>query len=257
MAAFNVYKKVNEAFTVIVSDDFQELAPPAGYVYANFPISEVITMTAGTPETTPLATATFALGAPHISIPSSEIVTVGPTEVIIPTASSNADIVQGLGYSYAYGGVGIWLGTETTGGSVTGRYKAWIPFIVDLAYQAVIVSATLSFDAITSNGSCGLKIGCDNRPNSITPTTYDELNVLSMTANFTLDADVALWADDEAVSYDITAAVQEVLNIPTWNNNNTIGVLIAGTTLTTGWRYVASYDNISAYAIPTLTITTV
>ena len=189
MTTFNVIKNVNKSFSIVISG-FVENVPPAGSIYSFANIADTITMAVSTPTTTTNPTAAFSLSSPDIAISTPTSITTGPSNLSLNTSAASCTIVQGRTNSFGTeNNTGIWIGTETTGGIVTGRYKAWIPFTVAIPQGSIINSAIITLVAYaTSSNDCGLKIACDNRGNSITPTNYDELNIITLTANSTVDS---------------------------------------------------------------------
>jgi hypothetical protein len=256
MTDFTIWKNINNAFSMYVPKEFLELTPETSFIYTAFPIDDTITMAveAGYPHTTPPATAPFVLGQPEISIQASDILSVGPVPHNYPIAAETRTIRKGgVGISVEGSG-GTWVGTETTGGSVTGRYKNWYPFTVDLAQSTAIVSALFRLTVKYSQGNCDLKIGVDNRGISPTPTTYDELNLITVTPSYLTATGVG---NVVGTTYDfnITAAVQECLNLATWVVSSTMGIIVDGLTTTTGARYMATFND-GTYLVPQLDITT-
>ena len=251
---FSFNKTVYKYFSIIVPD-FVETITYDGYVFSSAEISDTITMVVDTPSGYPEYIYEADMSAPDIII--SGITKMGPVTYIYPEEIINCDIVQGRTDSFAYGGPGMWIGVETTGGIVTGPYKTWIPFqINEIPQAATIINATFSFAGILAHGDCDLMLGCDKRPNAIPPTDYNELYAIVMTDDY-YEAEVDLWQEGTVYTIDITTSVQEIINLatpsPGWIETNTLGILIVGGISTTGYRYITSLEH-PVYAAPTLTI---
>ena len=56
---------------------------------------------------------------------------------------------------------------------------------------------------------------------------------------------VSPWVATTSYTYNITTAVQEVINLASWVSGHTLGVILVGTSQTTGWRYADSYGTAS------------
>jgi len=139
-------------------------------------------------------------------------------------------------------------------------YKIWIPFVVDITKDTVIRLARLdvygSSNGSTDGGNLQIRLGCENIGDAVMPTTFDELNLKTLTAGYTISIipDISVWTAGTKYSYDITTAVQEILNHDDWVSSNTLGVLILdyGSEIDT-FVNIASFDNLS-YTAPTLVI---
>jgi hypothetical protein len=105
--------------------------------------------------------------------------------------------------------------------------KVWIPFTVPTLTQGQqIVSAKLYLTASESDSSvCKVKIGCDKNITAVAPTNYDALNILTIYGTFT-SATFENWTTDTQYSYDITDAVQEIIDDADWETGFVLGILI-------------------------------
>jgi hypothetical protein len=201
----------------------------------------------------------LALSSPDIvGVPTT--VSVGPTVKVYPAFEAEADIAQGRTDSFSIGGAaGIWIGTETTGGRVTGNYVNWIPFdATDLTQGQTIVSAVLELHAQnSSSNSVSIKFNCERAINVIRPVSYNDTvtRAATLTAGVTVDDNVPAWVAGTGYTYDVTTAVQEVLNLPSWGSvNKTIAVIIShGNLATTGYRFAVSYMGGANKAVLTVT----
>ena len=147
-------------------------------------------------------------------------------------------------------------GTIELGKIASDPCKAWIPFVVPLLNSTVLVSATLKLVANTSrSGTTGkLRFGCVAVDDASAPGTWAALNALTMTTAYTDDDSVAAQTAGVEYTWNITTAVQEIINRAGWASGNTIGVLIfenGGDNATQ--RTLASYDN-ETYTEPILSI---
>jgi hypothetical protein len=138
-------------------------------------------------------------------------------------------------------------------------FKTWIPFVVPLNDHARLTSATITVAATQSQLDTGLApfsivVGCDNRGDGSIPTSFDELNMRTMTVNNNIyTEDVYDWAAGTTYTYDVTGAISEILNRADWVSGNILAVMIVNYGTNTNSRSIASSRN-GAYAHPTLTI---
>jgi hypothetical protein len=138
-------------------------------------------------------------------------------------------------------------------------FKTWIPFIVPLNDHARLTSATITVTATQSQFDTGVApfsilVGCDNRGDGSIPTSFDELNMRTMTlSNKIYTEDVYDWAAGTSYTYDVTEAISEILNRPDWISGNILAVLILNYGTNTNSRSIASSRN-GSYAHPSLTI---
>ena len=107
----------------------------------------------------------------------------------------------------------------------------WLPFVVNLSRGQVITSATLKVVAVQNDTSysCYVKIGCEDADNLSAPTTKEDLEARVLTdayLSFYPGNPVADFVVGEEETFDITSAVQEVLDRAGWTPQNTLAVLI-------------------------------
>jgi hypothetical protein len=156
----------------------------------------------------------------------------------------------------------LWMGQEvyviTPGVSyIYADYVAWIPFnSIAVAQGAAIASAILT--VIGTNPTTGIGIpshrtviGCENLANPTVPTNFNSLSIKTITAA-TITNDYPSWVAGQALTFDVTACVQEIINLPSWTNPGNLAVMWNG-----GASYranFAAYEH-STYAPPTLVIT--
>lgn len=136
----------------------------------------------------------------------------------------------------------------------TDDIKTWIPFVVPLPKNKVIVSATLRVVATgTDTFACNGVFGCEAADNPSAPVSHADLWARTMT---TANSTLAIPIETVGVSYDfdVTAAVQEVLNRAGWANSNTLAVFITDPLSSVRWRRWASFEN-ATYTEPQLLIT--
>ena len=104
---------------------------------------------------------------------------------------------------------------------------AWLPFIVNLPKNQVITSAILKVVGVQADTSTILvKFGCEAADNPSAPTTNADLEARVQTAAYLTYSSNAAWAIGTEYTFDITSAVQEVLNRAGWTPQNTLAVLI-------------------------------
>ena len=104
---------------------------------------------------------------------------------------------------------------------------AWLPFIVNLSKNQVIISATLKVVAVQADTSTiHVKFGCEAADNPPAPTTKEDLEARVLTAAYLNYDSNAAWVIGTQYTFDITSAVQEVLNRAGWTPQNTLAVLI-------------------------------
>lgn len=140
-------------------------------------------------------------------------------------------------------------------GSIGDDVQTWIPFSVPLQKNRVIVSATLRLIAIGGSvGDPSVRIGCEAADNPANPTTLADLRARVMTSAFS-DTTAGSNSVGATIDFDVTAAVQEVLNRAGWVASNTLAVkfedLVSGSAQ---HRQYASFEN-TTYNEPQLLIT--
>lgn len=134
------------------------------------------------------------------------------------------------------------------GGAGETAYKAWVPFTVNLRNRLKIFSATLKVRAASNKGgtTVKVKIGCEAADNPSAPANWSQLNARTLTTAYTTDDNVSAWTEGTEYSFDITTAVQEILNRAGWASGQTMAVLTADNGSTTGaTREFASSENAS------------
>ena len=160
-----------------------------------------------------------------------------------------------LGAFFATGAFLVFGDTASGGGA---NSNAWIPFAVNLTKGRVLVSATLKViaSASLSATTCKVRVGCEDADNPSTPSGYVDLLARTTTTAYVEDNNVAAWTAGTEYTFDVTAAVQEVLDRAGWAIGNTLAVILAdnGSTDDVG-RQIASSENTS-YAEAILTVVT-
>jgi hypothetical protein len=246
--SFKIYKNVNESFSLYISNFVQN-------VQLSAKSTDAFTMT---------ARPHFQIGYRHASsvdaFSESTYYTVTRAGASVTTYNDTVDncsILQTLTSSFSSTSTKLGLGS-----SGSNSFKTWIPFIV--AMSPPIISASITFTAAENSASntAAVKIGCELSGAPIAPAGvslpdyYNDLNSRIMTTGFTIDASMPAWVIGNTYTYDITAAVSEVLALSTWVSGNTLAVLCQdyGSTLGVN-RQAASFQN-GTYTAPVLTITT-
>lgn len=247
MTDFNITRNVYEEFDLILPEEFQVntgyaakfrltsslvVAPPTMTVNGAMTISSVITTAFAEPEIT-------------VTGPSTLNCNTLTSDCYLKTAGTVVKQFSSTDHSLSFGSADVEGGT----------WKSWIPFIVALPKDQVIVSATLYLTAhrTQSGANCKIKMACDNTGNAVAPTSYSELNSKTLTTSYNAYR-LASWTLNTVYSYDVTGPVQEILNHASWVNGNTLAILCKnnGSQLDSD-RSCFSYNNGSKY--PTLTIT--
>ena len=115
------------------------------------------------------------------------------------------------------------------GNSAATAAKTWIPFAnVTINQGQTITSATLKLTSTSSlsTTTVKIKIGCEDADNPSMPADWAAVDAREITTDVTLDNNVPAWTAGTVYTYNITTAVQEVLNRVGFSNGNTIAVLI-------------------------------
>ena len=134
--------------------------------------------------------------------------------------------------------------------------RTWIPFtITNIFHGATIVGATLKLVAKDSQSGTAVKqkFGCEAADNPSAPANWTELASKTLTTAYLTDNNVAAWTDGTEYTFDITTAVQEIIDRAGWASGNTLAVLIVDNSTTGGVRKIASYEH-ATYAEPKLEI---
>lgn len=129
----------------------------------------------------------------------------------------------------------------------------WIPFAnIGLPQGFLISSATIYWTATRDRSdACETKIGCEDADNPSTPTSGGDISGRTLTSNYTT-ASLEAYTTGNEYGYDVTDAVQEILNRAGWAYGNQLAILCDNKP-GTGRRYIAAYEN-GTYARPRLVI---
>jgi hypothetical protein len=219
MTSYNVLRKLNESYNISVPDDFTETP---GYVMK---IEDDFSVVFATP--TLSLTASAAIAVAETIVFAAPTITTSGAQTVYDTLTTDCMIRTGEASAWAAdsAATSLSIGSWTHAGS---KFKTWLPFLVTEPQGTQILSAVLSLTASASNSSatCQIKIGCDNRDNATAPTSYDELNMVTMTSAYITDALVPAWTLDTVYTYNVTTAVQEILNKSGWAADHTLALLI-------------------------------
>jgi hypothetical protein len=118
---------------------------------------------------------------------------------------------------------GMYVGAESGDDDV----QTWIPFTVNLAKGTQLISATLDLiaaatsSAVTSN----IQVGCEAADNASNPSSKADLFGRSMTSAYSV-VTLLQYVLGAGYSYDVTSALQEVLDRSGWVYGNQAAVLI-------------------------------
>jgi hypothetical protein len=129
----------------------------------------------------------------------------------------------------------------------TPRTRVWIPFNVTLPKNLNITSATLKIWSAFSTGAVGQHIGCEAADNPSTPATWADLGARTQTTAKLTITSMPSYTQNTEITFDVTTAVQEVLNRAGWVNNNTMAILSVddGNTNNFATRRFYSFDDVN------------
>lgn len=118
-------------------------------------------------------------------------------------------------------GSDVWL--LDSGGVET---RSWIPFTVNLSKGTSIISATLKLIASTTSGvsSDTVTFGCEAANNPANPASQADLFARAFTAA-TYGYSIGQYVLGTTYTYNITNAVQEILNRAAWAKGNVMAIL--------------------------------
>jgi hypothetical protein len=217
MTEITIIKNVEEEFNLTIPSEFEINNGHA----AKFKATASFVVSAPSFETTPTANITLSQTI------TAETPVVGKGEGTTPL-----EIVAGADDCWLKQGIMTFNKTNETlefGNVSVNNYptKVWIPFVVALAQGQAIVSAKLYLTAseLDETTGCKVKMGCDSTVQATAPTSYTELNILTMYGKF-LSVEFESWSANTQYAYDITDAVQEILDDASWTSSSTLGVLI-------------------------------
>ncbi len=122
--------------------------------------------------------------------------------------------------------------------------KDWIPFIVNLPSGVQINSAYIKWIATESRSEAvNVYIGCEAADNPSAPADMPDLEGRAWTTSYLTTA-LAAYTAGVQYSYNITGAVQEILNRSGFVVGNTIAVLVENAgSINDNRRRVASAEN--------------
>jgi hypothetical protein len=134
--------------------------------------------------------------------------------------------------------------------------RTWFPFTVNLAKGIHVISATLKLIAAAASApayTSTIKVGCEAADNPSTPTTKVDLYARTMsTANSNLT--LGVYVLDTEFTYDVTAAVQEILNRAGWASGNVLAVMVDDVNTTDKPHRIYSFEAASGAHKPVLEI---
>lgn len=129
----------------------------------------------------------------------------------------------------------------------------WIPFTVNLPQRITLISATVYWTATRDRSdTCATYIGCEDADDPSTPTSLTDIRNRVLTSNFSTVNPIEGYTTGTEYGYDITDAVQEVLDRAGWAYGNTLAVYCDNTP-GIGRRYIAASEN-ATYDPPRLVI---
>ena len=136
----------------------------------------------------------------------------------------------------------LYLGGHPTSDDTDKR--AWIPFVVNLPNAYPLISATIRWVANDDrSGEVLVSIYCEAADTAAAPADTTALLAKTLTTNnydYSLDA----YTTGVEYSYDITTAVQEVLNRAGWASGNTLAVIVDDNgSILFRRRHIASFED--------------
>jgi hypothetical protein len=169
---------------------------------------------------------------------------------VLTISAGSGDCYGSTSLDLVTGSTTLFLDGTPTIGEIA---RTWIPFTVALPKNLVIVSAFVKWYATQSRSeSSGVSLGCEAADNPSTPSSRADLFARSLTAAFN-SVVFESYTTGNQYSYDITSAVQEVLNRSGWVSGNTMAVLAIGAINNDNRRQIASVENVT-YQEPILEI---
>ena len=131
--------------------------------------------------------------------------------------------------------------------------RTWIPFVLPIPQAKQIISATLRLVATdTRTEIYNYWIRCEDADNAVVPANAAALFAKSLTTGIN-PATVAVTAG-VSYSYDVTAAVQAVLNRAGWVSGNTLAVVLTDDNAAGSQRREYASSENASYAEPQLDI---
>lgn len=120
----------------------------------------------------------------------------------------------------------LYLGGDP--GLSNANVNTWIPFFgIPFPKGKLITSATIYWIASNTNAQLiDVNIGCEAADNAVAPVGGADLNARALTTAFTNYVISAGWTAGVQYSFDVTAAVQEILNRTGWSVGNALAVFI-------------------------------
>src|SRR5512144_2476406 len=139
------------------------------------------------------------------------------------------DVISGAGECYGGGDVSfsttatyMYLGGVPGGNTVA----AWMPFTMPLPRGIQILGATLHLTSTQTNPDLiHIRVGCEAADNPSTPTSSSDVRNRVLTAAYNV-YNPENYSAGVTYTFDLTAAVQEVVNRAGWAYNNTLAALI-------------------------------
>jgi hypothetical protein len=205
----------------------------------------------GTDETRVVFTVTSTpVGTTPQTLDGGTVVGPGDCYILDPTTFVNDSTTYSIGnYTVV---MGDWSNSYP--------YKVWIPFVVDIAKDTVIRLATLSVVATSNGDSDGgvlsIRVGCENAGDALAPSDFNDVNLRPLSDGYVVSVleDISVWTAGTTYTYDITTAVQSVLNDDDWVTGNTLAVIFLdyGSERDVNVS-IASFEN-TTYTAPTLVI---
>ena len=171
--------------------------------------------------------------------------------------SATLNLVAAAGDVYGTSDLGLVTGNRLFLGKPNSfPSTVWIPFnAVNLAPGVQIISATLKMmGVVDSFDSVSVKMGFESAINPATPSTFADLTSRVQTTAV-LTTTISGAQDGVLYSWNIGAALQELVYLGSWVRNSNMAVLITdnSTAINNKVRY-ATADNVLGYDPPKLDV---
>lgn len=136
---------------------------------------------------------------------------------------SSGDCYGDFGGFFDATGTGMLLCKRPTGDLT----KAWIPFSMPVSKGVVLTSAKITWEALADlGGYAPVRIGCEDADNPSAPASWSDLNGRAMGSSYASYELHDPYAIGNDYTYDITAAVQQIMNRAGFAIGNTLAVMV-------------------------------
>jgi hypothetical protein len=240
---FKVSKNINESFSITLPSQFV----PNNTNLVKF--DETVAIDVTSPSFTTNSDVAINMSIGLVVTPTT--VVTGATRYVYSTSNSDCNIATNDSTSFSKTRDHLFFGQNNT----SRYYKTWMPFMVNIAQGTTITSAKLVMTSqrTGSHSNVRVKLGCDSRDDCVTgPTNYADLNSRSMTAAYTTENPLPSATIGMTYLYDVTDAVQEIINRTGWVSDQTLAILSmdAGSTGNAFARFASFEDDTYTPSFP-------